>query len=376
MARNQKRHTLRRSPKWEILKVTNALRSLAIPRTREQRGLSHEYRAKFAVRLPSLFTIPVSLAGMWILYSTFIVKHNADLPPAIDAERRTFVDRSAGGLSYYVDRAARGRPLVLIHSINAAASAYEMRPLFSHYRAQRLTYALELPGFGFSDRTNREYSPQLYKQAILALLETQIKENTSADVVALSLGCEFAAAAAKERPDLVNSLTLISPSGLTARERKQASQRALQSNLSDIAYRVFSFPLWAQAFYDLLGSRPSISFFLRQSFEGPVPQDLIEYDDKTAHRPGARFAPLYFVSGKLFRPDIREEVYEQLPVPVLVLYDYDQFVGFDELPSVLERNSNWQAVQVVPTRGLPHWEKLGDTTTALDAFWLGVQVHA
>ena len=39
------------------------------------------------------------------------------------------------------------RPLLLLHSINASASAYEVKPLFEHYRQQRPVYAPDLPGF-------------------------------------------------------------------------------------------------------------------------------------------------------------------------------------------------------------------------------------
>src|SRR5947207_8832310 len=83
--------------------------------------------------------------GGWMSYSALRINHRHDMPPAIDAERRTFISPQAGMLSYYVDRKAVGRPLVLIHSINAAASAYEMKPIFDHYRGQRPVYALDLP---------------------------------------------------------------------------------------------------------------------------------------------------------------------------------------------------------------------------------------
>src|SRR5689334_16051533 len=92
-----------------------------------------------------------AVAGSWIGYSAFFVNHHVSLPPAIDAERKQFLSKESGLLSYYADTSAEGTPLVLIHSINAAASSYEMRPLFNHFRTMRPVYALDLPGFGFSE---------------------------------------------------------------------------------------------------------------------------------------------------------------------------------------------------------------------------------
>jgi len=303
------------------------------------------------------------------MYSYFAVDHEIDLPPAVDAERRTFASREAGVLSYYVDRSAKGRPLVLIHSINAAGSPRELRPIFDHYRGQRPVYALDLPGFGYSDRTDRPYAPALYRDAILALLQTQVKEDGPVDLVALSLGSEFAASAALTQPELVRSVTMISPSGFTSRESKPAVQQASGQSISDWVLGLFRVRMWSQAFYDLLVTRPSIRFFLRMNFEGQVNEELVDYAYATSHRPGARFAPLHFVSGKLFTPNVREAVYESLTQPALVIYDYDPNVSFDELPGVLKRCSNWHASRIVPTRGLPHWEKPSETFAALDSFW-------
>lgn len=51
------------------------------------------------------------------------------MPDAIDAARHTFESSRSGVLSDYVDQRATGRPLVLIHSVNAAASTYEVHIL-------------------------------------------------------------------------------------------------------------------------------------------------------------------------------------------------------------------------------------------------------
>jgi pimeloyl-ACP methyl ester carboxylesterase len=109
---------------------------------------------------------------------------------------------------------------VLIHSVNAAASAYEMRPIFEQYRGKRPIYALDLPGFGFSERSDRRYTPQLFSEAIADLLRTQVRETQPVDIVALSLGCEFAASVALAMPERVRSLALISPTGLAGKTRQ------------------------------------------------------------------------------------------------------------------------------------------------------------
>jgi pimeloyl-ACP methyl ester carboxylesterase len=314
--------------------------------------------------------------GGWIGYSALKIPHATNLPFAIDTERHTFVSPTAGALSYYQSRANERvadsitRPLVLIHSINAAGSSYEMRPIFEQYRTKRTVYSLDLPGFGFSDRGRRVYSPALYTQAIIDFISTQVASSEPVDAVALSLGSEFLARAAVLRPDLFRSLTLISPSGLYSRKTANGSQKASQNNTSDSLYRAFSFPLWSQALYDLIATPVSIRYFLKGSFEGKIDPGLLKYAYFTAHQPGAKNAPLYFISGKLFSADIFEAIYSKLTMPVLVIYDRDAFVKFDRLPELTTpEHANWHATRIVPTKGLPQFERLADTVAALDGFW-------
>jgi pimeloyl-ACP methyl ester carboxylesterase len=311
-----------------------------------------------------LKSLPIvgAAAGLGTLaLSRVLVDHDVALASAINAERLTFDSARAGRLSYYVDDNAEGRPLVLIHSINAAPSSHEMRPLFDHYRSTRPVYSLDLPGFGFSDRSERRYAPDLYVAAISDFLRDIVGE--AADVVALSLGSEFAASVARDQPELVSSLTLISPSGM----RDYSAQPP-----QNVLYKTFSFPLWSQSFYDLLTSQRSIRYYLGMSFVGEPSQAFLDYAYDTSHQPGARRAPLYFISGQLFNYSAVESIYMQVDVPTLVIFDKDPNVSFDKLPDILSAKPNWQSARVAPSLGLPHWEQLEQTTAALDDFWSGV----
>ena len=302
----------------------------------------------------------MSITSVLPLPNGCLAARGVDLPEALAAPRRVLNSRRAGPLSYYADTQASGRPLVLIHSINAAPSAFEMKPLFDHFRAQRPVFAPDLPGFGFSDRGDRRYSPELFAHAIQDFLAEVVRE--PADLVAFSLGTEFAARAALESPAAVTSLVLLSPTGF--------SKRSLPTGeLSQRVHRVLSLRGLSQGLFTMLTSRPSIRYFLGQAFPGGTPPEMVEYAYATAHQPGARFAPLYFLSGQLFTPQATDVLYARLTQPVLVIHDRDPNVTFDRLPDLVASHPNWWVERITPSHGIPQWERTADTAAAMARFW-------
>ncbi len=95
---------------------------------------------------------------------------------------------------------------------------------------------------------------------------------------------------------------------------------------------------------------------------------FVDYAYATSHQPGARFAPVYFLSTQLFTFDILPTVYAKLNTPTLVLYDDDPNVTFENLSGFVASQTNWHAERLAPSRGLPHWEMLGQVTAVLDNF--------
>jgi pimeloyl-ACP methyl ester carboxylesterase len=321
----------------------------------------------FGWGLTGLVTASTAAAAGWILFSRKYIRHDMPLDPALDAERKEFESRHAGRISYYVDQRGQGTPLVLLHSVNAATSAFEMRPIFEYFRGKRPVYALDLPGFGFSERSDRLYNPPLYQNAISDFLKEVI--DGPADLVALSLSCEFAALSALHNPELTRSLVMISPTGFNPPRVDKIAERADQRGAKHQVYAGLAVPLWNRPLYDLISSRPSIQFFLNKSFEGLVPEHIVDYAYLTAHQPGAQYAPTYFLSGKLFTPAVREMVYQRLENPVLVIYDQDPYTNFSMLPTLLRECENWQGARISPTKGLPHWEAPGRVFNAMETFW-------
>lgn len=298
-------------------------------------------------------------AGAGLAWSAMAVNHNMAVGPALPGKRTSHDDGSGGRMTLYHDESGDGSPVLFVHSVNAAASAYEMRPLYTRLQGVRPVWALDLPGYGDSDRGDRTYTPLMMSRAVGHALD-HIDE--PAHVVALSLGAEFAARAAADEPQQVKSLTLISPTGF-------GPPRAPASPLGGL----LEFPLWSQAIFDGIASRPSIRYFLGKSFAGPVDEMMVDYAYRTSHRPGARFAPIAFLSGKLFAADAVSDLYAMVTSPTLVLYDRDPFTSFTRLPEFLADAEHWDAQRLAGTNGLPHWDKPTETLNALGQFWERVE---
>lgn len=293
-----------------------------------------------------------------IAWSRNYVNHNVPLTAALEGELIRFRGRRAGELGYYTAGPVRKGvpPLVFIHSINAAASSFEMKPLYDYYARSRRVIALDLPGYGFSERRDRAYQPALYRDAILDLIEQPLG-GAAVDVVALSLGCEFVALAAQARPSLFRSLAFLSATGLSRRSERLRPNPTL--------FNLLRVPAWRRPIYDVLTSRPSLRYFLQANQRTRLNRALADYAYITSHQPDAEYAPYAFISFKLFTPTIFD-VYRALSQPCLAIIGQDPFAGYDRADELRDR-PNWRIVVMQQAGSLVHWDEPRAVTAQLDA---------
>ena len=295
------------------------------------------------------------------------------LPPALSGER-VEIDSMAGRLSFYVAGPADGAgaladrtPLLLLHSINASGSAYEVRPLYEHYRSQRPVYAPDLPGFGFSERSDRPYLPRLMTDAVHAMVAEiqRVHGDAPIDIIGVSLSSEYAARAAQEAPERFRSVALVSPTGFN----RGAPFNGPPGSHRGLAWlrRVFFNPLWSDGLYRWLTKRRVIRYFLKKTWgSAQIDEGLLDYDVLTTRQHGSKFAPYWFVSAYLFSADITR-VYQSLTMPVWMVHgvrgdfiDYRHKSAYAGLP-------NW-TFDVMPTGALPYFERGDEFVASYDAF--------
>ena len=272
---------------------------------------------------------------------------------ALDGQLQTIAS-GTGHLCAYVK--GQGRPLILVHTINASASAAEVRPIFESLSQYRTVYAIDLPGYGFSERSDRLYTPRLMTDAIHDLVRhIQAVHGTQAiDALAVSLSCEFLARAAAEQPQHFQSVSLVSPTGLTGLKLRQAAEGKTYGLNWLLA--ALKGPGWGLSIFNLLTRPKVIRYFLKKTWGSPdIDEEMCRYAIWTTQQPGAQHAPLCFLSAQLFSSDITN-IYDRLTQKVWLSHgtrgDFVDYRGKQRYVS----SENWRFT-VYESGALPYFEK-------------------
>jgi pimeloyl-ACP methyl ester carboxylesterase len=272
------------------------------------------------------------------------------LEPWFDGERAAYFWR--GHRIAYTVRGS-GRPLLLVHGIHAAASSYEWRHNFEHLAGRFRVYAVDLLGFGLSDRPARQYDAETYVALLLEFVRDVFDEPVA--IVASSLSGAYAVAAAHRSPQNVAALVLVCPTGLTRLNEPPSPLEAISGG-------ALSAPIVGQSLYNVLVSEASIKYYLKNqvyAHESAIDSAVVAQMYATSHRPGARYAPAAFVAGGL-NLDI-SEVFPRLSLPVLVVWgDAAKMAPPTDALEFLRENPSVKFEMIEGAGLLPHDEKAGE----------------
>lgn len=299
------------------------------------------------------------------------VPGHGGLPPALSGQL-VWIEGKAGRIALYVDGPAAGAgpaaPLLLVHSMNATASAAEVRPVYEHARTRRPVYAIDLPGFGQAERSDRPYTIRLMTDALHQACEWIANRHggVAVDALAVSLGCEFLARAAVEQPARWGRLALVSPTALDGRRGERRGPREAAVGPPWLL-RALVGRRWSRGLFRNLTRPKVVRYFLRGTWGSKqIDEAMWHYGVLSAQQPGAEYAPLHFVSAQLFAADALT-LYEQLAQPVWVSHGVrGEFADFRRAARLAER-PHWR-VEALPTGALPYFEMPSEFNARFDAF--------
>ena len=226
-----------------------------------------------------------------------------DLPPTLPGATHDWIWR---GWRVRYTALGEGPPLVLVHGVHAAASSYEMDRIFEPLAQRHTVYALDLVGFGKSERPAANYTGDLYADLVGDFLATIVHQ--PAVVIGSSLGAAYVVAAAARHPEHVRGLVLFSPTSETG-----------MSVGGQVFGALLTLPLVGTALFNGLASRASIGYYLNKVYadQSNIDEPMVHQNWAVSHQPNARLAPAAFLAGRLDLPFGRSAA--QVRAPILVI---------------------------------------------------------
>lgn len=186
-----------------------------------------------------------------------------------------------------------GAPVVLVHSFGPGHDAEHWRDAGMILAQRQRILALDLIGWGHSEKPRIEYDGELYIQLLRNFLEEIVRER--AVLVAAGLAAAYAVQVAADSPEIVAGLGLCSPVGLTTHGEEPDLTDALTN-------RALRLPLVGTTVLNLYTSRTAISRHLRREVfaaEDRVDAARIEHHYLSSHQPGSHLTLAALLSGYL-----------------------------------------------------------------------------
>lgn len=262
------------------------------------------------------------------------IRKNATDPDesALGGEAR-FFDWKYGNIFYKTAGTEHtGPPLVFIHGVGAGSSSFMWRKNFDALARDFRVYAVDLLGFGFSDKPGTApYSADLYVELITDFIREVA--GYPANVVASSLGAAYTIRVADEHSELIKSMVLNAPTGADKLNQRPGMAGAA-------FYGLLQSPVLGTSFYNVMASERSIRDYARKHLfydHRRVTNRVVTNFYATSHQLGAQHAIAAFLSGYLNTDTLA--AFSRLTQRVMLVWGkQDQTTPLERAVALLEAN--------------------------------------
>jgi pimeloyl-ACP methyl ester carboxylesterase len=255
----------------------------------------------------------------------------------------------------YYKKIGDGPPLILVHGIGAGCSSFEWRNVIGSLSEKYTVYALDLLGFGKSDKPALSYTPELLMDGLDSFCREIVGVGDGrgeADIIASSLSAAFVIALSQRDPSLFRRLVLVSPTGF---EALAAPPHPLASGAT---YAALKTPVLGTSAYNAIASRAGMREYLtRRIYHHPeyVTDDIVTQYHTAAHQPGSDNVLPAFASGRL-NLDVAALFPGVVDLPLIVWGRHAKETPLHQAEPFLAANPNAKLEVIEEAGMLPHDE--------------------
>lgn len=267
----------------------------------------------------------------------------------LNAKNKSFYSWRFGDIYYSVQ--GEGKPLLLIHNLDAACSGYEWQNMVQHLAKEHTVYTIDLPGCGRSVKEKMIYTNYLYVQAVNDFVKHVIKAKT--DIITSGNTSSIAIMACHSEPKLYGRFVFINPESL---DHMIKYPKPWQKSLCYL----MQLPLIGTLYYVLAVSKGRIRYrFASEYFydRRQARPDVVDAFYESAHLGGfgARFAYASQI-GYYTRINV-VQAFKKIDHSMYIIGGSDVKGMENTIEGYQHFNPAIEAIQIPETKGMPHMEK-------------------
>ena len=291
--------------------------------------------------------------GAAALANAFIFYKTPPLTSKLSGGEVRYFPTADGDVFY--KKAGDGPPLLLVHGIGAGCSSYEWLQVWDALTEKYTVYALDLLGFGKSDKPAMVYTAEKYIALLDDFCRRVIKVGGGrgeTDVIATSLSAAYVIALSQRDESLFRRLVLICPTGIE-------ELSSPPSGAAELARNVLAAPVLGTTLYNAIASRVGIRNYMRSRlFANPATatDEMIDVYHTAAHQPGGDNALPSFLSG-LLNICIVDDFPKIVDLPLLVWGRQAVESPLSQVADFVQSNPNAKLEVIEDAGVLPHVEQ-------------------
>lgn len=245
------------------------------------------------------------------------------------------------------ETAGEGTPVLLLPAFSTVSSRSEMAGIANLLAPHFQTVTLDWPGFGESDRPPLDYKPAIFQQFLADFVKTVFK--TPIAVVAAGHSAGYVMGLANQQPELFSHIVLTAPTW----RGPLPTMAGKQEDWFSIIRETVRSPILGDILYSLNTAPPFLSYMYQSHvFTDPkiLTSSFMDQKWQITQKPGAKFAPVAFVTGALDPIQTNSEflsLFNSISLPIMIV------IGEQCPPKSKQEMDNLAQLPNIQTRSLP-----------------------
>jgi len=272
-------------------------------------------------------------------------------------------------------------PILLLHGFGAAIGHWRKNiPELAKFHP---IYALDLIGFGASEKVAAHYGPELWVNQVHDFWQTLI--NRPVILMGNSIGSQVCMATSATFPEMVQALVMLNlPDGSVLQDALPAAIGArlpdllrITQPIATLLKQVFTQPLWFNPFFKFIRHPRMIRVWTQKAYatSEPVTAELIEILSQPAYDRHAAIALRWMVTSRAQTPPqmFARVALPKMQLPMLLVWgQQDQMVPPNLAPMMVKLNPRIKLVMLDQVGHCPH-DEVPDQVNSLVLSWLQAQ---